>query len=190
MTNAMAPGATSGGTLSGAVEAGAELARIRIESRGDNLFEAIFEDGSTLQLDLRHIDHPSHGVSHLTVAIEGKRESLLLTRTSGLEWLVDHAGVHRTLMLEEKKTRHAFQNAVAPQRPTANLLAPMPATIVEILVSEADVVDAGQPLLRIEAMKMVMTLPAAARQRIDALHVGLNDSVPAGHLLITFGEAG
>ncbi len=190
MTNIVSPGTTSGGTLSGTVEDSAAFARVRIESLGDNAFKAIFEDGSTLHLDLRHVYNLASGLSHLSLTVGGKRESLLLTHTCASEWNIDHAGVHRTLTLEEKKSRHAFRNTATTQRAAASLLAPMPATIVEILVSETHVVDEGQPLLRIEAMKMVMTLSAPARRVVRTLHVAPGESVPAGHLLVTFGDVG
>jgi acetyl/propionyl-CoA carboxylase alpha subunit len=190
MTNIISPGTTSAGTLSGTVEDSTAFARVRIEPLGDNAFKAIFADGSTLHLDLRHADRLAPGIRHLSLTVDGKRESLLLTHASPSEWNIDHAGVHRTLTLEEKKTRHSFRNTAIPQLAAASLLAPMPATIVEILVGETHIVDEGQPLLRIEAMKMVMTLSAPARRMVRTLHVAQGESVPAGHLLVTFGDVG
>ena len=64
----------------------------------------------------------------------------------------------------------------------------MPARVLEILISEDSLVEENQPLLRIEAMKMVMTLSAPGRRRIQTLHIQQDDGILAGQLLITFAK--
>lgn len=66
------------------------------------------------------------------------------------------------------------------------LLSPMPATVTELLVEPGQAVAAGQPVLRIEAMKMVMTLPAPKDGVVIEVAVAPRDPVLAGQRLMVF----
>jgi propionyl-CoA carboxylase alpha chain len=64
-----------------------------------------------------------------------------------------------------------------------SLLAPMPGSVVRVDVSEGDSVEAGQPLLVLEAMKMEHEIVAPSNGMVSALPVGVGDQVDAGALL-------
>ncbi len=66
------------------------------------------------------------------------------------------------------------------------LLAPMPGIILEVNVSEGDVVEKGDHLCVLEAMKMENTLNAPRDGKIKALHIVKGDTVDKGKLLIEF----
>ena len=68
---------------------------------------------------------------------------------------------------------------------------PMPGVIVEVLVEAGDVVDKGQRLIVITAMKMETVIAAPRRGRIQEICVAAGDSVGPGDLLIALedGEA-
>ena len=66
------------------------------------------------------------------------------------------------------------------------LLAPMPGIILEVNVSEGDVVEKGDHLCVLEAMKMENTLNAPRDGKIKALHIAKGDTVDKGKLLIEF----
>jgi acetyl-CoA/propionyl-CoA carboxylase biotin carboxyl carrier protein len=61
---------------------------------------------------------------------------------------------------------------------------PMPGSVIAVLVASGDRVDAEQPLLIVEAMKMehVLTAPSAGIVRLDA---AIGDHVERGQLLAT-----
>ena len=59
--------------------------------------------------------------------------------------------------------------------PGASLTAPMPGTVVKVLVGEGDEVEEGQVLLVLEAMKM--------EQPVAAPHAGRIASLPYGEAL-------
>jgi biotin carboxyl carrier protein len=63
--------------------------------------------------------------------------------------------------------------------------APMTGNVIEVLVQAADVVQAGDPLLVIVAMKMNNEIKAAADGVVETVHVSPEDSVNQGDLLIT-----
>jgi 3-methylcrotonyl-CoA carboxylase alpha subunit len=66
----------------------------------------------------------------------------------------------------------------------ADIIAPMPGKVLKVLVCDGDLVEAGQPLVVIEAMKMETTL--AAESAAIVKHVGVQEgqSVDHGAVLI------
>ncbi len=69
------------------------------------------------------------------------------------------------------------------------LAAPMPGRIVQVLVGPGDAVEAGQPLLVLEAMKMEHTIKAPSAGVIAAVHYQVGDQVEEGADLAEFAEA-
>jgi 3-methylcrotonyl-CoA carboxylase alpha subunit len=72
--------------------------------------------------------------------------------------------------------------------PGASLTAPMPGTVVKVLVGEGDEVEEGQLLLVLEAMKMEQPVSAPHAGRISALPFGEGDMVPGGAVLAEIEE--
>lgn len=62
--------------------------------------------------------------------------------------------------------------------------APMPGRIVKALVAEGDEVEAGQPVIIVEAMKMENEVLAAGPGTIRRILVSAGDTVDAGAVLI------
>jgi biotin carboxyl carrier protein len=65
----------------------------------------------------------------------------------------------------------------------------MPGKVVSVKVKEGDIVQSGQGLLIVEAMKMENLLMAPARARVGKLHVKEGDRLDSGATLITFEAA-
>lgn len=68
----------------------------------------------------------------------------------------------------------------------ASLTATIPAVVSQVLVNEGDVVAAGDKLILLESMKMVIPIQAPTSGRIVKLNCAAGDSVPAGHQLVEF----
>ncbi|GIH08671.1 acetyl/propionyl-CoA carboxylase subuit alpha [Rhizocola hellebori] len=68
------------------------------------------------------------------------------------------------------------------------LCAPMPGMVTEVLVAVGDKVEAGQPLLRLEAMKMQHTVQAPTAGVVNELSVGKGQQVDSGAPLVTVSE--
>jgi biotin carboxyl carrier protein len=66
------------------------------------------------------------------------------------------------------------------------LKAPMPGLIVDIRVEPGQVVQKGDPLLVLEAMKMENILKAPGEGTIAAIKVTLRDNVTKGQVLVLF----
>ena len=67
-----------------------------------------------------------------------------------------------------------------------SLTAGMPGKIVKVLVNKGDLVNANQPILIMEAMKMENEMRAASGTKIKDVLVKAGDSVEAGQTLVTF----
>jgi geranyl-CoA carboxylase alpha subunit len=68
-------------------------------------------------------------------------------------------------------------------------LSPVAGTVVQVLVQPGDAVEAGQPLLSIEAMKMEMWLNAQASGTVKAVHAQPGQQVQAQALLVELEQA-
>ncbi len=67
--------------------------------------------------------------------------------------------------------------------PAGSLTAPMPGLVLTVRVAEGDKVDAGQPLLALEAMKMEHPVLAPTAGRVTELRVAAGSQVDAGDVL-------
>jgi len=67
------------------------------------------------------------------------------------------------------------------------VLAPIPGQIMEVFVKEGDKVNPGQPVLKMEAMKMENVVNASAEGTVAKILVGSGDAVGQGQELILLG---
>lgn len=67
------------------------------------------------------------------------------------------------------------------------LTAPMPGTILKVLVNTGDKVEQGQPLVILEAMKMENKINANATGTVTSIEVSPGQNVDTGQLLLTIG---
>jgi 3-methylcrotonyl-CoA carboxylase alpha subunit len=72
----------------------------------------------------------------------------------------------------------------------ASLTAPMPGTVVKVLVGEGDEVEEGQLLLVLEAMKTEHSIAAPHNGVVSSLPYGEGASVPGGDVLVELEETG
>jgi acetyl-CoA/propionyl-CoA carboxylase biotin carboxyl carrier protein len=67
----------------------------------------------------------------------------------------------------------------------AEVLAPMPGAVIALNAAAGDTVEAGDPLVTLEAMKMEHAAVSPRAGRVTEVHVGLGDQVVRGQLLVT-----
>lgn len=65
----------------------------------------------------------------------------------------------------------------------------MPGKVLDVKVKEGDVVEAGQGLVIVEAMKMENLLLSPAKAKVAKVHVKTGDRLESGSVLITFAPA-
>jgi acetyl-CoA/propionyl-CoA carboxylase biotin carboxyl carrier protein len=113
----------------------------------------------------------------LTVVIDGLRSNYLVAESSGQTWL---AGGGRVAMVEEVRE--------APVRPDdahsgdAELVSPMPGSVVAVNVGTGERVTAGTVVVAVEAMKMEHSLSAPVDGVVELL-VAVGDQVKVGQPL-------
>ncbi|HXW39321.1 MAG TPA: biotin/lipoyl-containing protein, partial [Acidimicrobiales bacterium] len=78
---------------------------------------------------------------------------------------------------------HERLPAGAEQAAAGSALAPMPGGVVRVAVAPGDVVEAGQVLVVLEAMKMEHAVHAAAAGTVVAVEVAEGDQVETGRVL-------
>ena len=74
----------------------------------------------------------------------------------------------------------------APTSGARSVPAPLPGVVVEVSVKPGDVVEYGQELCTIEAMKMKNLIRASRAGTIEAVHVALNQHVKHHDMLLEF----
>jgi acetyl/propionyl-CoA carboxylase alpha subunit len=70
----------------------------------------------------------------------------------------------------------------------STLIAPMPGTVIRVLVREGDQVQPRQPLVVLEAMKMETPMVSPYAAVVRAVHVSEGDRVAGGELLVELEE--
>jgi acetyl/propionyl-CoA carboxylase alpha subunit len=81
----------------------------------------------------------------------------------------------------------AADHAAGPEQSTVS--APMPGTVIKVLVAEGDRVAARQPLVVLEAMKMETPLLSPYDGTVRAVHVAEGDRVAGGTLLVELADS-
>jgi 3-methylcrotonyl-CoA carboxylase alpha subunit len=84
-------------------------------------------------------------------------------------------GAVSRLKLDDPSARAAEQEGGS-----GRLTAPMPGTVVRVLVEVGQSVEAGTPLMLLEAMKMEHTIKAPAAGVISAVNFAAGDQVSEG----------
>jgi len=75
-----------------------------------------------------------------------------------------------------------------PGAEQSTVTAPMPATVLRVLVREGEAVEARQPLVVLEAMKMETPLASPYAATVRAVHVQEGDRVAGGAVLVELDE--
>ena len=91
-------------------------------------------------------------------------------------------GAEHKVLINGSRSRVAI--ADSSESHGGRLTAPMPGKVVRILVAPGDEVDAHQPLVVVEAMKMENELTAVCAGTVIDVAVSEGDSVESGRLLV------
>jgi propionyl-CoA carboxylase alpha chain len=118
---------------------------------------------------------------HVVLEVDGVRRTFEVAAYDGLV-CVDSSLGSVALVPVERFTDPAQQVSAG------SLLAPMPGTVIRVGVQVGDVVEQGQPLLWLEAMKMEHTIAAPADGVLTELRVEAGQQVEVGAVLAVVGE--
>jgi len=150
--------------------------------------------GKLFEIEVENLSYPDHG---LAVFVNGKRVKVYIpeNRIKGDEsdWIIVENRPYEILIDPDYhwiKTDCGFysleihdrqSNALLPCSSDGRLKAPIPGLVTQVLVEVGDLVEAGQPLLVLEAMKMENEIraPRAGKVRVVSATSGqgvkLND---------------
>ncbi|MBM3160113.1 MAG: acetyl-CoA carboxylase biotin carboxyl carrier protein subunit [Bacteroidetes bacterium] len=99
---------------------------------------------------------------------------------------------HRVFELKRKGELDALISSLGLDKPKIRkmkeLHSPMPGRVVQLFVSVGDVVNPGDNLLSLEAMKMENILKAEGFGKVKSIHILGGDVVDKGAILIAFEE--
>ncbi len=92
--------------------------------------------------------------------------------------------------VESERVRSAGAASRSGAGGAAHITAPMPGRVVKVLVGQGDDVEAGAPVVIVEAMKMENELSADKPSTVVGVHVKEGDTVEGGAVLVTLAAAG
>lgn len=164
-----------------------ESVDVTLASSNANVID-VTVDETRLHIEVQHLDYgiDQRSVPHrLHCTVDGVQREFNIYRTADgrLHVLADgyaskfevRAGPKRPLVMHESKRTGSSSPL---------LVAPMPATVLEILVDVGDHVRVDDPMIRVEAMKMITTLNAPVDGVVRDITVTENQTVRNGEKLI------
>ena len=119
------------------------------------------------------------------VVVDGVQERIEFARGRNPLWLHFAGEPHQVV----DRTREPLQRGGTPGS-DGRVRATMNGRVVAVGVEPGQSVEAGQPLLTLEAMKMEHVHAAPIAGTVQAVRVGVGEQVPAGHLLAEIVPAG
>ena len=141
---------------------------------------------SSMQLDGSSVNPPDISISRadqtgqLKVEISGASHLAHVAKV-GDDWWIHMDGRTHVVRMHESGSSEA-------ESVQGGMSAPMPGTILEILVKQGQRVREGQTLLVIEAMKMEHRIQAPRAGEVTRLHYSVGDRVGMGTTLVEIGD--
>jgi biotin carboxyl carrier protein len=136
-------------------------------------------DGEPFTLDVVMTARDVLSILHEGRQYEAKREYSLMGETHVI------VGSERfTAEVRDPRSLRSRRAAAGAEAGPAKIFAPMPGKIVRVIVAEGDEVEAGQPLVVVEAMKMQNEIKATKNGKITKIAVKEATAVNAGDLLV------
>lgn len=90
--------------------------------------------------------------------------------------------IDQTLYTTRLSRRYAGRKAYTPPRP-GRIYSFIPGTVIEVLVRQGDMVNAGDDILILDAMKMKNRLKSHVTGKVSAVNVKPGDRVTKGMVL-------
>ncbi len=143
---------------------------VELQRQGDKL-TVTDEHGVTKIIQLIHRDE--HG---LEIEIDGQRIQIFGTKNRDQKHIWANGQSWRYQQIKE--------GAAGGQADPGSLSVNIPAVVTEVLVSEGDTVQAGDKLVLLESMKMVLSIQAPQDGTVKAIHCEPEQSVEPGLALI------
>jgi len=125
--------------------------------------------------------------------IKKYKSDQVIVEVNGIDYEIELETTDRrkTEIVRSEKIRPTIDVVKTPSKPVAasagSVLAPIPGLILRILVKEGDSVNAGDPVLILEAMKMESEITSTIAGVVNNISVKEGTSVQEGEALIEVG---
>lgn len=113
-----------------------------------------------------------------SLLVNGRSHKLIIVPNGDVWWVQTESGVIWTTALPRLPRKTAVSATAG------SLRAPMPGSVLAVLVTQGQSVAEGEPLLKLEAMKMEHTIRAPAAGTVAEIFFASGDSVPADAQLL------
>ncbi|GAP62409.1 hypothetical protein ARMA_0832 [Ardenticatena maritima] len=148
-----------------------EIYTVRIESLGETFRITIGDRQYTVEAALVE-------TGRLRAIVEGRHLDIVTARQNRNRYVaLDGETYHLRQLASKRKRRVGEQGG-------GSLEAQMPGQVVSVLVEEGQAVQAGQPLIILEAMKMELRITAPADGIVTKLYCQPGDVVERGQKLV------
>ena len=117
-------------------------------------------------------------IREVDAEVDGRRYRVKLWVPDGSPSASVRAGAEAAGRLTTTRLRRP-----AARQPRGRSPCPMQGTIIKVLVAEGDLVEAGQTLCVLEAMKMENPISSDRAGTVKELHVSVGDSLGAGDVV-------
>ncbi len=144
----------------------------------DNRFAVALDDGEAVEVEAFDT-----GPGNLTMLVGGRSWEAGLTPVEE-GFVVDVLGIPHEVEVVDPR-RRALRTARGAGGGVVRTQ--MPGRVVRVLVEEGQDVEAGQPVVVVEAMKMENELKAPVAGSVRRVHVGAGDVVEARAVLVEIG---
>ena len=122
----------------------------------------------------------------MLVSIDGHEKSVMADIIDKKIWFKLDENVYSYDLID--LIEGSFKKSKTAGKSSDRILAPMPGKITKLFVSENQIVNKGDALLVMEAMKMEYTLKADISATVEKIFYKISDQVSLGHLLIQLKE--
>lgn len=151
---------------------------IRPKPHAAGVYEVRLSAKRSVDVVLNHFDAPD-----LTLTVDGYQMTVSLAAWGDEWWVQTPAGAIRVaalpLLPEPKRAAEV----------AGSLRAPLPGRVLAVLVEIGQAVGEGQPLVKLEAMKMEHTIRAGTSGVVEAVYFAAGDQVGADDLLVRIVDA-
>jgi biotin carboxyl carrier protein len=164
--------------------------KILLTKGGQDLEIDVEPEGSAYRVTLGDRTHRVDGAieSAMRVRIDGRPVEGWVRRQAETI-VVDLRGRALRFRVRDPRAPKLSRRRSLEDAARGELHAPMPGLVVQVLTHEGEEVEAGRPVVVVEAMKMQNALPAPISGRVRSIPVAPGSAVETGQLLLAITPA-
>lgn len=162
------------------VSLGERVLRVRVRHDADRVLVSV-DDGQERAVQTG----TAHGPLHWLLLDERPTEFMAAAQHEQVRLAIGGLEFHAEVVDEARARLASVAGGRAATHARRELRAPMPGLVVKVLCETGDVVEAGQPVVVLQAMKMENELSLTRGGTITSIGVKAGQSVEQGQTLVT-----